>query len=219
MRGFVDGEYQDGEIRGLGFLCGMGSMGKTTEMARLTLECTGGFVFFDTTGNHGRFFLNAVFINEPGPLREYLRPNRGRRFQVIYQPRSGDIVTHFQNVCTVVYQFGWMVFVVDELDKFCGNRWGPLGMPVEFADIVNYRRHRRIAMLASARRPKAVAPAFRGEAEMRVFRLKEEGAIEYFESELGKETAARLRTLPQYVYLHCRQDCDPEPRGGARAGV
>jgi hypothetical protein len=92
-------------------------------------------------------------------------------------------------------------------------------MPPELAEIVDYGRHHRISMIASARRPKAIAPAYRGEAEMRIFRLKEEGAIDYFEGELGKETAERLRTLPQYVYLHCQQDADPVERGGARRGL
>jgi hypothetical protein len=216
VRGFIDGEYQDGEIRGLGFLCGMRNMGKTTEMGRLLMECTGGFIFFDTKSKHAHLLPGSVIFSQPGPLREYLILNRGRRFQIVYQPRHGDIVEHFRAVCLLVSIFGWMIFGVDELDKFCGNRWGPVGMPSELAELVDYGRHHRVSMLASARRPKSIAPAFRGEAEMRVFRLKEEGAIEYFEGELGKETAARLRTLPQFSYLYCQQDCDPVLRGGVR---
>jgi hypothetical protein len=217
VRGFIDGEYQDGEIRGLGFLCGMRNMGKTTEMARLFSECTGGFVFFDTTSKHGHLFPAAVVFSQPGRLREYLLINRGRRFQVVYQPRGGEIDEHFRAVCLVVSTFGWMIFGIDELDKFCGQRWGAKGMPPELAVLVDYGRHHRVSILGSARRPKAIAPAYRGEAEMRVFRLKEEGAIEYFEGELGKETAAQLRSLPQFYYLHCMQDCDPVVRGGPRS--
>ena len=42
MRGFVDGEYQDGELRGCTFIAGKRGMGKTTEMARLRAFCAGG---------------------------------------------------------------------------------------------------------------------------------------------------------------------------------
>ena len=215
-RDFIDGEYQDGEIRGLGLMCGMRNMGKTTLMGDLLSGCTGAFIFFDTKSKHAHLFPRGVIFSQPGPLREYLLINRGRRVNVVYQPRGGDIVEHFRSVCVFVAELGWMIFAIDEIDKFCGNRWGPIGMPPELAELVDYGRHHRVSMIASARRPKAVAPAYRGEAEMRIFRLKEEGAIEYFEGELGKETAARLRSLPQYFYLHCQQDCDPVMRGGPR---
>ena len=41
MRGFIDGEYQDGELRGCTFIAGKRGMGKTTEMARLLWPVVG----------------------------------------------------------------------------------------------------------------------------------------------------------------------------------
>jgi hypothetical protein len=219
VRGFIDGEYQDGELRGLGLVCGMCNMGKTTELARLFDETTGGYLFFDPTARHGHLFRDAVVIGQPGPLLDYLRANRGRRFHVVYQPNDGDLVEHFRAVCVIVYQVGWMIFGVDELDNFCGAEWNPKGMPPELARLVDYHRHRRVSIIGSARWPKAIAARFRAEAEMRIFRLQEVGAIEYFETRLGKETAARLRELPQFTYLQCKQDCEPEMRGGRRPGL
>ena len=109
-----------------------------------------------------------------------------------------------------------MILAVDELDKLSGARWGETRMCPEFYHLVNYGRHERVSMVATARRPKAVPAGYRGEAEMRVFRLKESGAIEYFEEELGRDTAARLRSLAPFYYLHCVQDGDPIERGGPR---
>lgn len=219
MRGFIDGEYQDEEIRGLVFLCGMRGMGKTTEMDRLLSLCTGGVLFFDTVSKHAGVFRGYAIFSEPGPLESYLRLNRGRRFRVLYQPRRGNLDTHFQKVCTIVRAMGWMIFAVDEVDKLSGARWGETRMCPEFYHLVNYGRHERVSMIATARRPKAAPAGFRGEAEMRVFRLKEVGAIDYFAEEMGDETAARLRTLPKYYYLHCVQDGDPILCGGPRGAL
>ena len=215
-RGFIDGEYQDGEIRGLVFLVGRRGTGKTTEMARLLSLCTGGRVFFDTLSKHAGYFPGYVILSQPGMLREYLRLNRGRRFAVLYQPREGDLDEHFAACCTIVRAFGSMILGIDELDKLCGARFGDSRMPPELYHLVNYGRHERVSMIATARRPRAVARGYTAEAEMRLFQMQERADLDYFADLIGSEHAERLRSLPAYYYLHCVQDGTPELRGGPR---
>ena len=215
-RGFVDGEYEDGELRGINFLVGRRGFGKTTEMGRLLSACSGGVVFFDPLSKHAAILPDAVIIADPGRLVEYLRVNRGRRFRVVYQPRAGNLDQHFQQFCKIVRAFGWMIVAVDEVDKFCGPRWGPNWMPPELSDLVNYGRHCRISMIVTARRPQGVAAVLKAEAQWRVFRLKDEKALDSLANEIGEENLPRIRELPKYYYLHCREDEDPVLCGGPR---
>ena len=219
IRGFHDGEYQDGEVRGIVFLVGRRGFGKTTEAGRLLNTCTGGVCFFDPMSKHAGLLPGGVIISDPDTLENYLRVNRGRRFQVVYQPRTGDLDTHFRGWCRTVAAFGWMIACVDEVDKFCGPRWGPKWMPPELAHLVDYGRHCRVSMIVTARRPQGVAAALKAECEWRIFRLKDGKALDSLADEIGDENLPRIRELPKYYYLHCREDEDPLLCGGPRAGI
>lgn len=207
MRGFIDGEYQDGELRGLTLLVGLRGMGKTTLMANKLALCTGGVLFFDTLSKHGHVLRDYRPVTDADELVEYLRFNRGRRFRILYQPRSGDLDGHFAKVCTAVKAFGWMIFAVDEIDKLCGSRFSPTYMPPALYDLVNYGRHHRVSMIATARRPTSVAAGFRDEAEFWCFKLKADVA-ERLKGDLGEETIRRIVKLEKYQYLRCSQDAD-----------
>ena len=216
-RGFIDGEYQDGELRGCTFIAGQRGMGKTTEMARLLFSCSGGVLFFDSLSRHESALPGYRIISQPGELEAYLRANRGRRFRILYQPRSGDLGAHFCAVCLIVRAFGWMIFGVDELDMLCGARWGDSRMPPEFYHLVNFGRHERVSMLATARRPMSVARGFTSQcAEMRLFYMRERTDLKYFADYVGEENAQRLGTLQKYQFLHWTGDGPAELKGGAR---
>ncbi len=217
-RGFIDGEYQDGELRGLTLCLGVRGSGKTTEMGRLMNECTGGVLFFDPLSKHASLLPGAIIIGQPAPLAEYLRPNRGRRFRVIYQPRSGNLDQHFRDVCRIVQAFGWMIFGVDEIDKVCGARYSPAYMPPELYDLVNYGRHHRVSMIAAARRPTSVPPGYRDEAELRVFTLKRDVA-ERIEGDIGKDAVEQVVKLPKFYYMRFALDADPILCGGPRGAL
>lgn len=218
-RGIVDCEYQDGEIRGLVFLCGMRGMGKTTEMARLLSLCTGGVLFFDTLSKHARLFPGFRIVTSAHELENYLRVNRGRRFRILYQPRSGSLDDHFRAVCLLAGVFGHMIFAIDELDMFCGPQWGRTRMPPEFYQLVHFGRHECVSMIATARDPKGVPRAYTGQAEMRIFRIEERSYLDYFVDRLGNEGAERLASLPRFSYLRKVDDEPVELCGGQRAGV
>jgi len=203
MRGFIDGEYQDGELRGCCFLAGQRGMGKTTEMGRLLSLCSGGVVFFDALSKHEAALHEYKLVSQPGDLEAYLRVNRGRRFRVLYQPRRGDVSAHFQAVCIIVRAFGEMIFGIDELDMLCGPRWGDSRMCPELYHLVNYGRHCRVSMLATARRPMSVARGYTSQCfDMRLFRITERADLRYFEDYIGQSEVARLGALGKFQYLH-----------------
>lgn len=214
-RGFIDGEYQDGEIRGIHFLIGRRGFGKTTEMDRKLSLCGGGVIFFDTLSKHASVLKDYRVISQPGDLQKYLEPNRGRRYRILYQPREGNLDMHFRAVSLIVLAFGWMIYGVDEIDKLCGARWGDRRMPPELYDLVNYGRHHRVSMIATARRPQTVARAFVDEAELHVFNVKP-AVADYLKEDIGPENVPRITKLEKYYYLHCLPDEEPVLRGGPR---
>ncbi len=202
MRGFIDGEYQDGEIRGLTFVAGMRGMGKTTLMGKLLSSCSGDVVFFDSLSKHDQVLKGYRCVSQPGELENFLRANRGRRSRLLYQPRAGDLGEHHRAVCTIVRAFGSMIFGTDELDMLCGAQWGDKRMSPEFSHLVHYGRHSRVSMLATARRPMDVARGFTSQCgEMRLFAMRERADLKYFENYIGSDVE-RLPTLGKYQYLH-----------------
>jgi hypothetical protein len=218
LRGFIDGEYQDGELRGCMFIAGKRGMGKTTEMARLLSLCSGGVLFFDSLSRHEGVLPGYKLFSQPGEMEAYLRKNHNRRFRLLYQPRAGDVQAHFQAVCTMVRAFGSMIFGVDELDALCGAKWGDSRMPPEFYHLVNYGRHCRVSMLATARRPMSVARGFTSQClQMRLFGMTERADLKYFEDYIGQEDAQRLAALQKYEYLHWTGDGPAALCGGRRS--
>jgi hypothetical protein len=216
-RGFIDGEYQDGEIRGVGFLAGQRGMGKTTLMGDLFSKCSGGTLFFDSLSKHEAVLPGYKLFTEPGPVKDYLRINRERRFRILYQPRSGDIDRHADSVCVIVRAFGSMVFGLDEIDMLCGSRWGPSWMSPGLYHLVNYGRHSKVAMLATARRPMNVPRGYTSQClEMRLFGMREQADLKYFEEYIGKDDAGRIRNLQKYQYLHWTGDGPAALKGGRR---
>ncbi|HVW78781.1 MAG TPA: AAA family ATPase [Alloacidobacterium sp.] len=216
-RGFIDGEYQDGELRGITFLAGQRGMGKTTEMIRLSRQCSGGVVFFDALSSHEAALQDFTIVAQPGDAKRYLTVNQGRRFRLLYQPRMGDLDAHFQACCELVRILGWCIFAIDELDKMCGDRWGTHRMCDGLYDLVNYGRHRRVSMLATARTPVQVPRGFTSEVrQMRLFRMQENRYVKYFEEYIGYENAGRLRGLLPYQYLKWTGEGRAELCGGRK---
>lgn len=217
-RGFVDGEYQDGELRGCTFVAGKRGMGKTTEMGRLLSLCSGGALFFDTLSRHEAALPGYKIFSQPGDTEAYLRANSKRRFRILYQPRAGSVHEHFRAVCTIVRAFGEMIFGIDELDMLCGSQWGDARMPPEFYHLVNYGRHCKVSMLATARRPMSVARGFTSQClEMRLFGMTERTDLKYFEDYIGESDARRLASLQKYQYLHWTGDGPAVLCGGKRS--
>ena len=216
-RGFIDGEYQDGELRGCTFIAGQRGMGKTTEMVRLLNECAGGVIFFDSLSKHEGVLPTYKLIMQPAELKEYLRLNRARRFRINYQPRGGDLAEHFIAVCAIVRAYGWMILAVDELDMLCGPQWGDRRMPPEFYHLVNYGRHVRVSLMATARRPTSVARGYTSQCvQMRLFGMREKADLKYFADFIGESNVTAAARLEKYQFVYWTDGQQAEVRGGRR---
>jgi hypothetical protein len=217
MPAFIDGEYEDGEIRGCMFIAGKRGTGKTTETARMLSTCGGGTLFFDPLAKHQSILPGYRVFSQPGEISDYLRVQAGRRFRVLYQPRSGKINEHFQAACLIARAFGSLVFAIDELDMMCGAQWGDTRMCPELYALVNYGRHNKVAMLATARYPQSVPRGFTSQCgEMRLFAMTEPKHLRYFEEYIGAETAERVSRLEKYQYLQWRDGAEEIPLCGGR---
>jgi hypothetical protein len=204
LRGFIDGEYQDGEFRGRCFIGGQSGYGKTTELVRLAEQCAGSVVLFDFLGTH--HLSRSVTCRQPGELKEEIR-NRPDRFRVLYQPMRGELDEHFRAVCRILCAVHCVCFAVDELDNFCDAKWGSKRVPPEFYEICQYGRHRRVACAATARMPMQVARAFTSQCqEMRLFHMDERTHLDYFKTRCEKSVLDRLPALPKYQYLLWHND-------------
>jgi hypothetical protein len=221
-RGFIDGEWQDGEVRGRTFIAGEAGMGKTTEMLRLVFQCTGAVLFFDTAGTHADRLRARGFItmHQPGTLKDYLLANLGRRVRVVYVPLD-DPDEHMHEVATIVRAlakcFGGMIFAVDEIDMCCGT--GKRGMDPALYYLAQLGRHVHVSMICTARDPATLPIRFRSQcSSMRLFRTNENIYLEYFAKRIGKANAARLQTLQKTYYLHWQAGSLEAPiKGGPRA--
>jgi hypothetical protein len=209
-RGFIDGEYQDGEVRGLITLAGKRGMGKTTEMIRVLMLCTGIVIFFDTVRKHTlRGFL---VVSQPGELKAALR--RGVK-RIHYMPAPGSSrLAHFDAVCAIALAVGWLVLAVDEIDRVCkrDDDSEAVVLPANLKELVECGRHYRVSMLFTFRKPPYVPRGLTSEAEEhRLFRTTENRYVKYWADTIGDDDAARrLRTLPKYHYLRCVDGGDPE---------
>ncbi|HUO59492.1 MAG TPA: AAA family ATPase [Candidatus Acidoferrales bacterium] len=198
-RGFIDGEYEDSEIRGLGLVIGVRGYGKTTEVARMTNGTSGRAWFIDTLGTHDHLF-RAVTVHQPGELRAAAL--KGQR-RIRYVPLSGDLKKHFEAICKLAMSFGNLVVTVDELDKYCSEEYGRRRMSNELNDVVQYGRHRRVAMLGVTRVPQDIAKGYRSQCErLLLFHTDEADHLAAVrESGCPQEIVNKLTSLPKYKYL------------------
>jgi hypothetical protein len=230
VRGFIDGEYQDGEVRGLTFIAGERGMGKTTEMIRLIETCGGAVVFFDTVGTHVEILKRKGFkeFNQPGAFLEYVAANLGRRVRVVYVPRDEYPEEHCIEVCKMVRAFGvelvrrmgdggGIILVIDEIDEYCGGKWGERRMPDPLYNLAHFGRHYHVSMVSTARDPTTLSTKFRRQcACMRIFRVTENA--EWFEKRIGKANVAKLGVLQKTYFLKWDAGViDAQVCGGPRA--
>jgi len=218
---FIDGEYQDGEVRGRLFLCGQSGYGKTTEMIRLCDQCRGGVIFYDHTGNHR--LKGAVYVHQPKDLARAIRANlaRGReRFRIMYVPMGGDLHEHFHAVCKMAYAVASLTLAVDEIDSYCSSRYGDSRMRKELYDIVHFSRHapgaqipnskrRGMALLFTARIPTSIARGLSSQSsEFRLFHEDDGEYLDFFRRGVlrNKENAEKLRELPKYKFYQVFKD-------------
>lgn len=222
-RGFIDGEYQDGEVRGRIFVTGTSGFGKTTELVRMLEQCSGTSVLYDHTGRHT--LKGAIYVHSISTFRDALIRVLDRRARIVYQPEDGDLMEHLRGFSKIVALIGGLIVGFDEIDEYCGPEWGRKNMPPELYTLCHHGRHkgakacgrRGVSMLYTARVPKSIAPGLRSQAsEIRFFHEHEPEIVKYWAGIVGSELAGKLVALQKYQYLIWKNNGQPPVFAGGQ---
>ncbi len=179
---------------------------------------------------HAEYGDLAVQVGDAAELEEYLR-NAAGRWRVAYH--NDRLEEDFPALCAAVYRLGRCLLLVDEVDMFCEPTW----IPDEFARLVKYGRHPKVATLCISRAPAEVHRTITRQAwEIYCFAIAEPRDLDYLRKygRLGPAFADGLAELPPFAYrrkdlldpaapieeLTLGQEEKPPPaaKEGARAG-
>jgi len=150
-------------------------------------------------------------VHQPGELHKILAA-AGRKgpVHVVYQPKDGDPVEHFEHVAWMCIRAGHIVFMCDEVDMICSagsaknkesDYWRQYHRPPALSHIVNFGRHSPMAFVGISRAPQDVWRRLRGQAgRMLVFTMDDDLELEALRSRLGRD-ADQLPHLERYTYL------------------
>jgi len=163
-------------------------------------------------------------VTQPGQLREILaRAGRKGAFCVIYQPRGGDLVEHWEHVGWMCIKAGNLILMADEIDQVCSSGsaknaaspyWKKFQRMPALETIVQYGRHSHVAFIGVARAPQDVWRRLTGQSErMLVFRMSERLELDAVRGRMGSETD-RLPALGEYQYLDWHDGGETTEGGG-----
>jgi hypothetical protein len=155
--------------------------------------------------------MGLPVVTQPGQLRSILAAAGPRgRAGVVYQPRGGDTVEHFEYVGWLCIKAGNIILMADEIDQVCSPGssknaasayWKTTNRMPALEHIVQFGRHSHVAFVGIARAPQDVWRRLTGQSlRMLVFKMNERLEIEALASRLGSNTA-RLPTLGEFEYL------------------
>jgi hypothetical protein len=143
------------------------------------------------------------FVTQPSQLARWMEANWDGVFKLVYRPMVGDKVKHFDAACELVEACGRMVFAVDEIDF----HMSPAYMPLPLYKLNNYGRHRKVAMIGTARRHAQVARDYTAMlTEMDVFRFTEPRDLEWLSAKAGPGLVNTVGGLAPYHYARWFSD-------------
>jgi len=106
----------------------------------------------------------------------------------------------FDDLCYQVYEVGNLIFVVDELDQWCG----PASLPGGLRNIINYGRHSQVDFLGLSRRPARVHRDVTANADTwHVFQTVEKRDLDYIRDLVPPHRAAEVDKLPALGVGEC----------------
>jgi len=147
----------------------------------------------------------TLTTSSPTELKEYLSKNLKTNFRILYQPKSGLVISHWRHVGVMAYAAGDLTLCIDEMGFLCegGNFKQDCtgGQPILY-DIVHFGRHRNIRLICTAQLPKNIATNYRDLSdEFRIFQTVDKKQTDYLAHRVGKDVAALLPKLPRYAFV------------------
>lgn len=168
--------------------------------------------------------LGFPIVNQPGQLRDVLaRAGKRRPFHVVYQPKGGDLVEHWEHVAWMCYYAGHLILIADEVDGICSagspknaisGHWKKTKRMPGLDQIVNFGRHSPMAFVGISRAPQDVWRRLRGQSErMLVFNMDDDLEMDALRTRLGRH-ADQLPGLGKYEYLDWQDNGTVKLAGG-----
>lgn len=187
---------------------GLPNSGKT-ERARTMGRAFPRVLYYDSTGHD---YTDGVVVESLDELKRlWRRWYRYRAFRLIYRPRgssrdecrkAGRIDPEFATVCSMAYDCGEMLFVVDEADLYFKDN----ECDREFLDIIKRGRHADVELIAVTQVPQGLGRHLTGlPGNWYIFQTAEPAHIRYFANRCYGIEESDIRSLAQYEYIYYRQ--------------
>jgi len=164
--------------------------GKSTRVATLLKYCPRIFVW-DPMGDH-RDSLPDAFEGIDGDLLEYFdEASHTKTFACSYVPRK-DLESEFDEICDLVYDYGRMLFCIEEAPLICKAGY----MPPLFGRMVRTGRHRYLDLLWTAQRASEVSRTLTSATDLWIFYSQTEPRdLDAIAERCGSELAVRVANL------------------------
>jgi hypothetical protein len=164
--------------------------GKSTRVRTLLKYCPRVFVW-DPMGDHSDL-LPDVFEGIDQDLFDYFDEARAAKtFACDYIP-SRDLETEFDEICDVIYDYGRMLFCIEEAPLICKAGY----MPPVFGRMVRTGRHRYLDLLWTAQRASEVSRTLTSATDLWIFYSQTEPRdLDAIAERCGSEVAARVANL------------------------
>jgi hypothetical protein len=163
-------------------------------------------ILFNTAGVDSFDRLkHFAYITTPGELKKAIVASYPDGvLRVVYSPRSGSKLDHFDIVCKIIKVSGHCVFAVDEIDNFMSA--SDPG-PESFYELTNYGRHLRVAMVGTTRNTVAVSRQYTSMlTELCIFAMTEPRYLKYFEDTCGAMVSDQVPLLGKHEYVRWMAD-------------
>jgi hypothetical protein len=176
-------------------IAGRRGSGKST-MARRLLERCHRLVIWDPMAEHS-WCPNR--LSSPVRLERFLTwADPQDAFAARYVPEHADLVGEFEDVCELVFDFGRLVFGIEEVPMLCT----PGALPGQFDRLVRLGRHERVSIVWTAQRMVEVARRLTAATDYFVlFSHTEPRDLDGIAERCGAGVARQVADLPRHGWL------------------
>jgi len=176
-------------------IAGRRGSGKST-MARYLAERCYRVVVWDPMAEH-RWVPNRFSSLER--LEQFMVWASGQSaFAGRYVPETAELTDDFEEICELVYDYGDLVFLVEEVPMVCT----PSSLPGQFDRIVRLGRHQGVSVIYTAQRLAETARRLTAATDyFIVFQHHEPRDLDAIADRCGREVADRVARLPRHGYL------------------
>lgn len=150
-------------------------------------------------------FSKWFMFHHPRDLAEHLKKiskdkEVNKPCNIIYRPVDNTSIHEFDFICQMIYAFGNMFLIVDELHNYLPSYM--VRIPYNISQVLRLGRHRNIGLVGISQRPADVSPKFKGLASKAfIFKLIFHGDVKYVTDWFGK-ALLQVKTLKDFKFIY-----------------